>query len=192
MRIVAGNHRGRKLKAVPGMNTRPTADRVKEAVFSAIGDRLYDCRFLDVFGGTGSIALEAISRGAQEAVIIEQDSIAQRVIWDNIQACREENACRLIKRDAFTALKGLGKEGKAFDLIYVDPPYQAGLYEAILQQIQDAALLARDGLIICESAKNTSITEENRIFCIYKEKTYGDTKITFLNQIKEETEEVRQ
>ena len=74
MRIIAGHNRGRKLKSVPGMKTRPTADRVKEAVFSSIDGFLYRCRFLDVFGGTGSISLEAVSRGAEEAVILEKDA----------------------------------------------------------------------------------------------------------------------
>ena len=188
MRIIAGKHRGRKLKAVAGMKTRPTADRVKEAVFSAIDGRLWDVRFLDVFGGTASITLEAVSRGAKEAVIIEKDPDALKVIRDNIKACQEEHAVRVLGQDVLQALKALAKKGQQFDVIYIDPPYQAGLYEKILALIAEGGLLAPGGIILCESAKNTSLMLENSLFCIYKERLYGDTKISFL-QYHEETEE---
>lgn len=188
MRIIAGKHRGRRLKAVPGLKTRPTADRVKEAVFSALDGRLWDCRFLDVFGGTASIALEAVSRGAKEAVVIEKDPEALKVIRDNIAACREEHAIQVLSKDVMQALKALAEAQQHFEVIYIDPPYQAGLYEKILALIAEGELLTPDGIIICESAKNTSLMLENSLFCIYKERFYGDTKISFL-QYHEETEE---
>ena len=189
MRIIAGKHRGRRLKAVSGLKTRPTADRVKEAVFSAIDSRLRDCRFLDVFGGTASIALEALSRGAKEAVIIENDSEALKVIRDNVAACKEEKQVRILNKDVITALKILTNEHRCFDVIYIDPPYQAGLYEKILDLLAAGELLAPGGIILCESAKSTSLMLENSIFCIYKERHYGDTKISFLQKHEETKEE---
>ena len=185
VRIIAGQNRGHKLKSVPGMKTRPTADRVKEAVFSSIDGLLYGCRFLDVFGGTGSISLEAVSRGAEHAVILEKDSDALKVIQDNIAVCRQQQHCTVLRGDALALLDQLGRQGKQFDLIYVDPPYQSGLYESVLQKIASGNLLAADGMILLESAKKTSISVENSIFFIQKEKQYGDTRIVYLKQKNE-------
>ena len=182
MRIIAGENRGKKLKAVPGLKTRPTADRVKEAVFSSIDDRLYGSRFLDVFSGTGSIALEAVSRGAESAVLLEKDADALQVIQDNVTACRQQERCTIMRGDSLASLNTLSRQGKQFDLIYVDPPYQGGLYEEVLKNIAEKKLLAQDGLILLECAKNTSISMENSIFFIYKEKCYGDTIVLYVKQ----------
>ena len=182
MRIIAGENRGKKLKAVPGMKTRPTADRVKEAVFSSIDDRLYGSRFLDVFSGTGSIALEAISRGAEEAVLLEKNADALNVIQENIAACRQQSRCTVMRGDSFASMSALARQGRQFDLIYVDPPYQGGLYEEVLKNIAEKQLLAQEGLILLECAKNTSISIENSIFFIYKEKCYGDTCVLYVKQ----------
>ncbi|MBE6111456.1 MAG: 16S rRNA (guanine(966)-N(2))-methyltransferase RsmD [Peptococcaceae bacterium] len=189
VRIIAGHNRGRKLKSVPGMKTRPTADRVKEAVFSSIDGLLYGCRFLDVFGGTGSISLEAVSRGAEEAVILEKDADALKVIQENITACGQQQRCRVMRGDSLSSLNALGHQGKQFNLIYVDPPYQSGLYETVLQKIASENLLAKDGMILLECAKNTSLSVENSIFFIYKEKNYGDTRVVYVKykDIEEDT-----
>ncbi len=190
MRIIAGQNRGRKLKSVPGMKTRPTADRVKEAVFSSIDGLLYGSRFLDVFGGTGGIGLEAASRGAAEVIMLEKDSDALRVIQDNIAACGQARRCQVLRGDSIAALDALSRKGKQFDLIYVDPPYQSGLYETVVQQIADKRLLAQDGLILLECAKSASIFVENSIFFIWKEKYYGDTRIVYLKYKAHEGEKL--
>lgn len=182
MRIIAGENRGRKLKSVPGMQTRPTADRVKEAVFSSIDGLLYGSRFLDVFSGTGSIALEAVSRGAAEAVLLEKEPAALQVIQENVTACGQQQRCSILRGDSIASLERLARQGKQFDLIYVDPPYQGGLYETVLQNIASKQLLADAGMILLECAKNTSLSVENSIFFIYKEKVYGDTRIAYMKQ----------
>ena len=188
MRIIAGAHRGRKLKAVAGMKTRPTSDRVKEAVFSAIEGYIMDSDILDLFGGTGSIALEALSRGAKDAVLVEQDRDAIAVIKYNVEQCGYKNQCRMIQKDALRALDELAGSKRSFDMIYIDPPYMAGLYEACLERIEKGHLLKNDGIIVLESAKNTSISLEDRVFWIEKERFYGDTKITFLKNPRDEEE----
>lgn len=180
MRIIAGRNRGRKLKAVPGLKTRPTADRVKEAVFSSIQDRLYDCVVLDVFSGTGNIALEALSRGASEAVLLEQDEQALAVIRANIQLCGQQDSCTVLRGNSLALLERLAGQDRQFGLIYLDPPYQAGLYEKTLEKISLGKLLQKGGIIVVESAKNTSFFIENSIFFIYNEKIYGDTKVTYI------------
>ncbi len=182
MRIIAGENRGKKLKAVPGMKTRPTADRVKEAVFSSISEDLYGSRFLDVFSGTGNIALEAVSRGAASAVLLEKDTDALQVIQDNVTACRQQERCTILRGDSIASMNMLSRQGKQFEFIYVDPPYQAGLYEEVLKNIAEKNLLAQDGMILLECAKNTSISMENSIFFIYKEKCYGDTCVLYVKR----------
>jgi len=188
LRIIAGTFGGRKLKSVDGLTTRPTADKIKEAVFSSIGNDIYDANILDVFSGTGSIALEAISRGAKSAVLIEQNKAAQKVILENIRLCGVEEQCLLLKGDSFQILKQLGHQNQKFHIIYLDPPYKEGFYESILNIIQEYSLLEKDGLLIAESEKNTSILPKNSLFCIYKEKYYGISKITYLKWNK--TQEV--
>ena len=187
MRIIAGQNRGRKLKAVPGMNTRPTADRVKEAVFSSIEGMLYGCRVLDVFSGTGNIALEAVSRGASEAVLLEKNKEALKVIKENVDVCGH-NKCTVIGGDSMESLNLLGKKKKQFDLIYIDPPYKSDLYQMTLKKIEEKSLLADDGIIIMECAKNASLYTKNSIFFIYKEKTYGDTSVVYLKYKADEEE----
>lgn len=186
MRIIAGENRGKKLKTVPGLKTRPTADRVKEAVFSSIEDRLYGSRVLDVFSGTGNIALEAVSRGAAEAVLLEKDMDALQVIQENVAACRQQMRCNIMRGDSFASMNLLHQKGKQFDIIYVDPPYQGGLYEEVLKNIASKELLAPGGLILLECAKNTSISIENSIFFIYKEKCYGDTCVRYVQRKENE------
>lgn len=181
MRIIAGDLRGRKLKAVPGVKVRPTADKVKEAVFSAIHMNIYDSEFLDVFGGTGSIALEALSRGAKNAVILEKDHEAQKVIADNIATCGLKDRCLLLKADSLQSLHRLGVEKRKFDLIYIDPPYQAGLYTEVLKMIAKYQLLKTEGLILVESPREMTILDEKSYFQIIKEKYYGICKISTLS-----------
>jgi 16S rRNA (guanine966-N2)-methyltransferase len=162
------------------MKTRPTADRVKEAVFSSIDGMLYGSRFLDVFSGTGNMALEAVSRGAAEAVLLEKDKDALQVIAENVAACGQQQRCQILRGDSLASLNALSRQDKQFDIIYVDPPYQAGLYEIVLQQLAEKKLLAPNGLILLECAKNTFLFAENSIFFISKEKHYGDTRIVYL------------
>lgn len=180
MRIIAGHYRGRQLKAVPGLSTRPTADRVKEAVFSAIEPYLREAVVLDLFSGTGNIALEALSRGAKKAVLVEKDSLALKVIRDNVAKCGVSGNCIIFQDDAFQVLERLGQSHQQFDLIYLDPPYQDGLYERALGLIEKKQLLKTNGVIVVESAKNALFLLENSIFCIYRERNYGETKISLV------------
>ena len=180
MRIVAGEFRGRKLKTMPGLKVRPTAEKVKEAVFSAISPLVYDCKFLDVFGGSGNVALEAISRGAKKAVIIEKDREAQNIIAENIALCQAQEKCELLKKDCLIALKELGERKEKFTLIYVDPPYKGGLYEKVLKLIAQEQLLAEEGLMMVESEREFSLDIDENIWQVVKEKYYGNTKVTTL------------
>jgi 16S rRNA (guanine(966)-N(2))-methyltransferase RsmD len=178
MRIIGGEAKGRKLIAPKGLTTRPTTDRVKEAVFNILGNKVRDAVFLDLFGGTGAIAIEAISRGAAEAVICEKDFQALRVISHNIISANFTEKIKVLKIDALMALKILAKENYRFDIIYLDPPYQAGLLPEVIEQLDESSLLKEDGLIMVETSKREDLSKYNIGYSLLKSRNYGDTLIT--------------
>ncbi|MBR3018406.1 MAG: 16S rRNA (guanine(966)-N(2))-methyltransferase RsmD [Clostridia bacterium] len=154
MRIIAGEMRSRKLKAPEGMDTRPTADRVKEALFSILGSRVYGARVLDMYGGSGALALEALSRGAESAVICDMSAKACAAIQENIDALGCGGRAKLLRMKDTAALAALEKKGDSFDLIFLDPPYRMSTVP-ICKFIVDGSLLKPDGMIIVEHDRNT-------------------------------------
>lgn len=154
MRIIAGEMRSRKLKAPEGMDTRPTADRVKEALFSILGSRVYGARVLDLYGGSGALALEAISRGAESAVICDMSAKACGVIQENIDALGCQSRAKLLRMKDTAALSALQKKGDAFDLIFLDPPYRMNT-APVCQMIMEYGLLKPEGMIVVEHDRNT-------------------------------------
>lgn len=178
MRIIAGSRRGLRLASLPGRQTRPTADRVREAIFSSIAPRLAGARVLDLFAGTGAMGLEALSRGAAEAIFCETHPATLHVLQKNILLTNLPGA-RLIKGDAIAALRQGRIEGP-FDLIFIDPPYAADLYLPALEAIQAGDFLAKDGLIVAEHAKKAFLSPGYDVFLIHKTKKYGDTCVSYL------------
>ena len=154
MRIIAGEMRSRKLKAPEGMDTRPTADRVKEALFSILGSRIYGARVLDLYGGSGALALEAVSRGADSAVVCDLSAKACAVIQENIDILGCGEKVKLLRMKDTAALSALQKKGDAFDLIFLDPPYRMSTVP-ICQMIVANTLLKPDGTVIVEHGRET-------------------------------------
>ncbi|MBR1737683.1 MAG: 16S rRNA (guanine(966)-N(2))-methyltransferase RsmD [Firmicutes bacterium] len=185
MRVISGSARGLKLKAPKGSNTRPTADRIKESLFNIIAGELCDICFLDLFGGSGAIGIEAISRGAAKAVFIDSDREAQSIIKDNIKAARFEDKCRVIGCDIKSGIARLSQSGEKFDIIFMDPPYDRGLTEEALDSIVRTRILKDDGFIICEQA-----IEENEPdiegLCVFRTKEYKIAKMTFIRYSEEQ------
>lgn len=178
MRIVAGERRGAKLEAVSGLNTRPTADRVKESLFNIIQTDIDgDTVVLDAFAGTGNLGLEALSRGAKHAVFIERDPEALKVLRRNIKKCRYEDRAEVIEGDTLKVLERL--KGREFDLILLDPPYLKNLYTAVISLVIKYHLLSEYGILVSEHSKSTPFTcDEDDIEC-YKSKSYGETVLNF-------------
>lgn len=177
MRIIGGEGRGRKLKAPKGFTTRPTTDRVKEAVFNILGDKVVDAAFLDLFGGTGSIAIEAVSRGARLATTSEKDRTAIKAIEENIRNTGFSDKIKVYKLDAFVLLKMLSNEGASFDIIYLDPPYHQGLAEKALCFLEESSLIAPGGIVVTETSSKDQIKNVNKLSAV-KTKKYGDIIIT--------------
>lgn len=175
MRIVAGQYRGRSLKTLTGQTTRPTGDKVRAAIFSMIGPFFDGGRVLDLFAGSGSLAIEAVSRGMSSAILVERDRQAQAVIQANLTMTREIEKFQLLKMDAKRALKSLSGQ---FDLIFLDPPYAQEKIEVTIQILSDLSLLSEEALIICETDQSVVLPEIIGDLVCRKQKTYGISKIT--------------
>lgn len=154
MRIIAGEKRSRILTAPEGMDTRPTADKVREALFSILSSRVWDARVLDLYAGSGALSLEALSRGAASAVLVDKDRKAQQAIRRNIEALEYGKQARVLPVPDTVALAQLEREGERFDLIFLDPPYKMDT-AAVCDEILQKGLLADDGIIIIEHRKDT-------------------------------------
>lgn len=177
MRIIAGSRRGRKLLTLKGNQTRPTADRVKEALFSILAPYLPGARVLDAFAGSGALGLEALSRGAQSAWFCEHSRAAAEICAKNIAGCAFEQA-HLLQGDTELLLPLLRRQQPQlqFDLVFLDPPYRSDLLRRIIILLKEQELLAAEGLIAAES--DAASPPVDLPFCrLQKEKKYGGTLI---------------
>lgn len=179
MRITAGELKNRKIKSREGRETRPTLERIKEAIFSIIGDKVEKAVFLDLYSGTGNIAIEALSRGAARAVMIEQDKDALRIIIENLNNLGLDRRARAYKNDVFRALEILGRKNEKFDIIFLDPPYKENITTDTIKKLSEIGLLEKDGIIISEHSVYEKL--DNRIdnFVKYDERDYNKKIVSF-------------
>lgn len=182
MKIIAGEAKGRAIKSRKGMDTRPTLANIKESLFSIINPYIEDCRFLDLFSGTGNIALEALSRGASKAVMIEKDPEALKIIIENINNLGFENRCRAYKNDAVRAVEILGRKKEKFDIIFMDPPYKEELCREVMKAIKKADILEENGLIICEHHIFEELTEDVEGYKFTDRRVYSKKAISFFTK----------
>ena len=179
MRIIAGTARGRRLFTPKGLHTRPTADRVKEALFSVIAARVPGARVLDAFAGSGALGLEALSRGAAEAIFCESDRQALLALRRNIELCGFSKAT-VKQGDTLKLLPFLPGQ---FDLVFADPPYNCGLLPQTLDLLVKHNLLAPNALLIAETGSKNSELEQLTNWQVIKTGFYGDTALYYC-QIK--------
>ena len=157
MRVIAGKCRSLPLKTVPGRQTRPTTDRIKETLFNMLQPYLPDARFLDLFAGSGAIGIEALSRGAERAWFVEQNKAAADCIRQNLKFTKLEQQAVLLPMEAHAALQSLqGQE--PFDCIFMDPPYRQGLEEDVLRFLSKSSVLKPDTMIIVEASLDTDFS----------------------------------
>ena len=178
MRIIAGTARGRQLKAPPGLHTRPTTDRVKEAVFSIIQFQVPGARVLDLFAGSGQLGLECLSRGAESCLFCDNDRAALRAVGQNITACGVKDRCTVFAGDFRSAVAG--HSPGSFDIILLDPPYGGKILEDALRAIEQFDILAARGIIVCESARGDKVYIPAAPYEKLREYRYGSTAITTL------------
>lgn len=155
MRVIAGKYKSRKLIAPAGVDTRPTADRLRETLFNIVAASVPDSVWLDLFAGTGAIGIEALSRGARMAYFVESSKRATRAIRANLAALQIEEGWEIMEREAATALRMLDSQAVACDFCYLDPPYRKkGNYEQVLGFLSQSRIVAAQSLIIAEHDKH--------------------------------------
>lgn len=171
MRVITGTARGRKLKTPDDYDIRPTTDNVKEAVFNIIQFDIPGRRVLDLFAGTGQLGIECLSRGAAEAVFIDQSRQAVGIVKENLKTCGLKGT--VLQADAIEYLR----RGEKFDIIFVDPPYDSELYEPVLKTVNSVDILSDGGIIVCEIRREKSLPEVSAPYKKGREYCYGKVKI---------------
>jgi|SRR5690554_757115 len=178
MRVIAGNFRGRRIKTLPGKNTRPTLDKVKESVFNILGQYFVGGSCLDLFSGSGNLGIEALSRGCETCVFVEQNYKAYQVIKENINALNLENKTEIFRMDAYKALGVLEKNGYKFDYVFLDPPYYNQKINKVLEILVNNNLLSNNAKVIVECLKEDETLTSYLDLKLEKINYYGITKIS--------------
>jgi 16S rRNA (guanine966-N2)-methyltransferase len=178
VRIIGGELRGRRLLAPPGGKIRPTSDRVREAIFDILGPAWNLPRVLDLFAGTGALGIEAVSRGAGEAVFVEQGKDALVVLKGNLKALGLKFRVWILPVAAKRGIAILAEKGMAFNLIFIDPPYGKGLADKALDEIVNGRILAAGGIIVVEHSSREEIVSPQALVRS-QQRRYGDTGVSF-------------
>lgn len=177
MRIIAGLAKGRKLLSPEGMETRPTLDRVKESMFNIIQNKVPDAVALDVFAGTGSLGLEAASRGAKECHLVDKSPDTFSLLKRNIELLHFTDTCKYYNMDAYSALNSFAEKSMKFDLIFIDPPYLKDMIPPAVDIITEKNLLNPDGIIVTKIDTSEKLYEGNGKIILVDHRVYGNTTI---------------
>ena len=182
MRVIAGQYRSRALVAPKGRDTRPTSDRLRETLFNVLASRLEGAVFIDLYAGSGAVGIEALSRGAREAMFVEQAESGLKAIRANLSALGIHGGYALETRSVMSALKRLSSSGHMADIVFLDPPYErADEYEAVLSFLggECSALLAPGALVVAEHAKKDDLAEQYGMLVRYRVLKQGDAALSF-------------
>lgn len=185
MRIISGLAKGRKLLSPEGMGTRPTLDRIKESIFNIIQHKVPGAKVLDVFAGTGSLGLEAASRGASQCYLIDKGDTTFKYLKQNIESLNFNDICKCFNLDSYAALKEFGNKGLIFDLIFIDPPYLKDMIPPAIDMITDKKMLSIDGLIVSKIDSSEKIYNGNESIELFDHRKYGNTTVCFYRHKEE-------
>lgn len=177
MRVVSGKFRGMKLNTIEGESTRPTREVVKEALFSILMNEVSDATFLDLFAGSGAIGIEAISRGAKSAILVDLNPACVKVIRENVKKAKIEDCMRIYNTDYKMALKKLN--GEKIDIAYIDPPYNKSMGVDAIKRMFEYDLLASGGIIVMETDTNEEAPMQIEGYEKYNYKRYGRNILSF-------------
>jgi len=183
LRVISGSLRGKKLHAVRGMKVRPTADRLRESIFNIISSRVHEAVVLDLFAGTGALGIEAISRGAESAVFIDNNQGALAVIARNIKSCAYGMRTKVINWDISQNLNCIKSSLPAFNLIFMDPPYRRDIIKPALLNLFHSSSLAKGAYVVIEHADAEPIPADLDAYKIDDQRKYGKTVVSFLNYV---------
>ena len=179
MRVVGGSKRGTQLIGFDRDEVRPTLDRVKESMFNVLQFDIPGSRVLDLYGGSGQLTVEALSRGAASAVILDRNPAAVKIIRENVQACGFGEQAKILSMDARDFLAGCKEK---FDVIFLDPPYAGPLLEESLKTITEIDIVSEHGIIVCESALDKELPELPEPYEKGREYRYGKIKVTLCHR----------
>jgi len=180
LRIISGSLRGKKIQSVPGTDIRPTSNRVREAIFNILSNSVSGVHVLDLFAGSGPLGIEAMSRGAESTVFIDNNKNAVSVIEKNIDSCSLTKRVEIISCDVVYSLSFLKSARPEFKLVFMDPPYNKNLIKPALVNIHLSGSLKKNARIIIEHSSSEKIPQDLQEFNIEDEKKYGKTKVSFL------------
>jgi 16S rRNA (guanine(966)-N(2))-methyltransferase RsmD len=182
MRVIGGNARGRRLKVPKGQTTRPTAARVKEALFNILPHDLSGARVLDLFAGTGNLTIEALSRGAAAAIMVDSSFESGKVIRENLRRLHLTDRTKIWIMPATRALRLLARHGDTFDMIFLDPPYDRQWIDRTLQIIAQEKLLRGSGMVIAEHSIREDVEPRYDSLALHDQRRYGGTLVSFFKQ----------
>ncbi|MDK2918339.1 MAG: rRNA (guanine966-N2)-methyltransferase [Candidatus Petromonas sp.] len=182
MRVIGGQAKGVKLKSLKGLKTRPTSDRVKESLFNILAPYIPNSKVLDLFSGTGNLGIEAVSRGASCAYLIEKNKKCYNIIKENISKTKLNDKIEVFIQDVFLSIKNFGKNKEKFDIIFMDPPYLKGFVIPCIEEIHNNKLLNLEGLIVVEHDINDNLPPKIGRLIKFKERRYGNTIISFYSE----------
>ncbi len=182
MRVIGGHARGRRLKVPKGRNLRPTSARVKEALFNILPHDLSGAKVLDLFAGTGNVTIEALSRGAAEAILIDSSKESGKVIRENLRRLRLADRTKVWIVPVIRAVKLLAHRGETFDLIFLDPPYEQRWVATTVKAIAEGALLRRTGVLIAEHSLREELQSRYGGLVLVDQRRYGSTLLAFFKQ----------
>lgn len=177
MRIISGAYGGRRLESLPGKNTRPTGDKLKETMFNIIGPYFKGGKVLDLYAGSGALGIEAVSRGMNEAILVDSNRTAIRVIKENIKMTKEEHKFEALSSSSDAALSVLANRHEKFNLIFLDPPYDKQSIEEDIKQLIKQDLLDEIALVVCEVASDVILPEKIEDIPLWDERRFGKTKL---------------
>lgn len=180
MRVITGSARGRKLKELKGMDIRPTTDRVKEAIFSIVQFEVEGRRVLDLFGGTGQMGIEALSRGAARCVFVDRQRAAVQMMRENLEHTGLIDRAELVQSDALAYLE---RNSEKFDLIFLDPPYGGAIVNKVLQAIARIDKVSENGIIVCENKSNYDWPFVPTPYTLQKEYCYGNVQVALYRRL---------
>lgn len=179
MRIISGIAKGRKLISPVGKTTRPTLDRVKESMFDILNDKVLNASVLDAFSGTGSLGLEAVSRGAKECVLIDGSKETFSFLFQNVKNLKFDDKCKCYNMDSFETVKKLGENNNKYDIIFIDPPYSKNMIPKVVETVDSFNMLLKDGIIVTKIDYRENLYEGTDNIRLIDHRKYGKTIICF-------------